>query len=202
MQSDVIASRYAKALSSIEDEDIEKLEEEILFVADIFQKEKVIFDFFISPMVSSQNKKQIIQKYFKNKISMTLLNTLFLLIDKRRETEFINIQKKIILLNDRRLGRVRVNLILAREFSQILMDEVKKNLILFIKKNAQNFGIFEIPSEFSVLFNVQIDENIFGGLKIQIRDHYLDFSISRYLEDWKKNVLSYKLSASRYWSDV
>ena len=202
MQDNTAARRYAEALSRLEDVDPEELERELASVSEIFQNESDIFEFFISPMISSENKKKVIRKCFETYVSDIVLNLLLFLIDKKRESEFMRIQEKLISQNDQNLGRVRVELVTARDILNPMETHVKKELITFIHKHYKKFGIGNIKKESEVLFHVRSDISVIGGVKIRVGDQYLDASVAHYLGRWKKNILSEKMSKELFWSET
>ncbi len=202
MQSDIIASRYANALFSIEDINSTEIEEELSFFTEVLRCNKDIFDFFISPMISPENKKKVIQKCFREKISEVTVNLLLVLSEKRREIDFFRIQQIFSRLHDKKTGKIRANITVAKKNPDNIRDEITKELASLIKTSTKNFEFENISNETVILFDTKVDEAILGGVTIRIGDQYLDASVSRYLENWKKRVASHKIEIARCWADV
>ena len=202
MQSDVVAGRYASALFAIEGIDPTKIKDELVFITEVLDSNEDIFEFFISPMITPNNKKKIIQKCFSGKISAITMNLLLVLCEKKREGEFVRIQQFFCHLHDKKIDKVRANITVATEFPASINDEIKQELASLIKKEATSFGFEKISSETTILCDTKINETILGGVTIGIGDQYLDASVFRYLNNWKKQVASQKIDIDRCWSNA
>ena len=161
-------------------------------------------------MVEVENKKQVIEKCIKGKVSEKIFNFVMLLIDKRRESELQNIYDSFLNENDMPLNRIRVNLTLPKDFSknagtpvagEKLDEEIKKSITSFIVKNQKVFSSAKLNDKSEVHFQVTVDPDILGGFRVRIGDQYLDVSALNYLQKWRKQVLSEKIEVSKYWSE-
>ena len=82
----VIADRYAQALFEVgeETQTTSELYKELNELLEIFSENKDFYSFLKSPLISSDDKKQVIQNIFKDQLSDSMNNFLKIVMDKDR----------------------------------------------------------------------------------------------------------------------
>ena len=79
----IVASRYAEALFQVgeETDSTDKLYGELKAVVDIVKENKDFSNILRSPLVSKEEKKDLITKVFEGKLSLNMINFLKILAD-------------------------------------------------------------------------------------------------------------------------
>lgn len=166
------SKRYAQALfEAMQESNFDEILFEFNNVVEIINKDNEFKTFLSHPVISNDEKKQIVSECFKD-FSDTIKNFLFILIDEKR----INCLSEIkAFLDDKINGKnnlVNVNVTLAFEAN----DEIKNQIIQRLKNKLQA----DVSAEF------KISPDIIGGLKIQVEDTVIDLSIKKKIENFKK----------------
>ena len=166
------AKRYAEALFETENEtDIKNILAEIDKISNTIKKDTNFKNFISHPIVSAEDKKDIILKVFPD-ISEITRNFIFLIIDENRincinEIEFF-LKDKI----DNKNNVLNLNVTLAKDVD----DEMKK----YIVSRLQN----KFQSNIKAVFNT--DSDIIGGIQLKVKDSFIDLSIRKKLDNFKK----------------
>lgn len=153
-------------------EEVEKRVEELNQIAKILEKQP----FFISPHISQEGKKAVLQKGLEGKIDPQLLSFLLLLIEKRRFKHLGEIAKAYSELAMEKLGKLKGCLTVPEPIS----DELKKNVTEALEKRYQK----------SLSLDVAIDPKLIGGGILRIGNSQADFSLKGKLAKLEKDLLS------------
>lgn len=170
------AKNYSNALIKIAKEQnrAEILYQNFLSVIQIFQKSKDLYEFLVNPLVSDNDKKEIIYKVFKDEADLQLINLMNLLIDNKRftliETVFYCFEKEYEVFKN--LSKITV-------ISAIELSEESKNRLMEILE--KKLGEKVIP-EYST------DKKIVGGLIIKMQDRIIDLSIHTKIKNMEKQL--------------
>ena len=127
MQDNVVANRYAEALLNIEagkQANVTVLEADLKLVSKIISGDPGIKEFFISPKITANSKKEVMTKVFKDHLSNEFLKFMLLLIDKKRASELESIYTQFLGLADRELNRIRVGLSIPRDFAPNIRSQI------------------------------------------------------------------------------
>lgn len=173
----IIADRYADALVKIARDGkltFEKISDDLNLVKSILNQSKDLQEFLTTPMVSIDDKKEIIDKVFSDEINSLIINFLKVLIDKNRfelfDDALESYNKSLDSINN--ISRIQVTS--AVEMTEDAKKKLKIKLEEKLKKN--------------VIFDLNIDTNIIAGLVIKIGDNIIDMSLKHKLEDLSKNI--------------
>jgi F-type H+-transporting ATPase subunit delta len=109
------------------------------------------------------------------KLSKTVKNFLSILVTKRRIFFLENIFKNFLILASKKRGELKISLISSKS----LTDDELKNLNLEISKVLGTV----------INFNYKVDENLIGGLKMQIGSLMVDTSIKNKLKKYEQIML-------------
>lgn len=131
--------------------------------------------FFLSEQVSAEDKKRVLLDLTVGG-DVLVQNFLRVLVDKGRESALEEIQEIYAELIKSAEGIVVVELVTARELPDETADELKKKL--------------ETSLGASVELTLTVDENILGGVKIQIGDRIADASLRHRLEQLRNRLVS------------
>lgn len=172
-KDNLIAHKYAEALAELRQgetviEDLEK-------VRDTFLESKELTSFFSNPSYQEEDKAKVLKKIFESKVQKEVLNTLLLLLEKRR----INLAP-LLAANYKEIFYAKENIELAEISSATKLSDTELNEI-----KAQLEASFKKKVELSN----SVDESLIAGLKIQISDKVIDSSLKTKIKQLKDTVL-------------
>ncbi len=178
MYKDIIIENWANSLISIAEEQnkIDKYLKNIVDVLKIIKLEPNFVSFYSNTRLSKYERKKMLTEVFNQKIEKDLLIFFKLMIDKSRFYLFIPIMKKI-----RKRFNNNKNVLYGKIYSVIkLTDTQIKKIEGIISKKLYNKEIH--------LINI-LDKDLIGGLKVEIRKHVYDSSLSNKLNILKKQIV-------------
>lgn len=173
----LIADRYSDALVEIAKDGkltYGKISADLNLIMDILKQSKDLNEFLINPLISVEDKKEIIEKVFSSEIDVLIVNFLKVLVDKNRFFVFDEIldayNKSLDDVNN--LSRVQVTS--AVKMSEESINKLKEKLEARLKKN--------------VVLDLNISPEIIAGLVIKMGDNVIDMSLKHKLEDLSKSI--------------
>ena len=173
---DVIANRYAEALFQLsEEENITKeIYNELHDVVEVIKNNKELDNVLKSPLVAKNEKTQLIEALFNNKINNDLKNFLKILVEKGRISSLKSIELTFKeLLNDKH------NIIEGTVISAIALTEkqVKELEEKLSKKYNKN-----------VTLENEVDQSILGGVLVRLGNTQIDGSVKTRLDNIKDQL--------------
>lgn len=173
---DVIANRYAEALFQLsEEENITKeIYNELHDVVEVIKNNKELDNVLKSPLVAKNEKTQLIEALFNNKINNDLKNFLKILVEKGRISSLKSIELTFKeLLNDKH------NIIEGTVISAIALTEkqVKELEEKLSKKYNKN-----------VTLENEVDQSILGGVLVRLGNTEIDGSVKTRLNNIKDQL--------------
>jgi len=173
----LIADRYADALVKIAQDGkltFEKIHTDLITIKEILAQSKDLNEFLTNPIISIDNKKEVIDKVFSKEIHATVVNFLKVLVDKNRFNTFNEVfdsyNKSLDDINN--ISRIQVTS--AVEMSSDSQNKLKEKLETKLKKN--------------VVLDLNINPEIIAGLVIKIGDNVVDMSLKHKLQDLSNNI--------------
>lgn len=174
--AELIARRYAQALFEVayEDNQHKKVEEELFQIVNIFESNPDFYELIRTPLITTQNKKQVLKDVFQGKISQELFNFCYILLDKTRETYIFDIAKQFKLMCDK-------------------VENSTEAVVITVVPMAQE-DIANLENKLSAVSNKQvklineIDASIVGGILIKIGDKIIDGTIRNRLWNIKQQL--------------
>ncbi len=184
-----IARVYASSLIDIgrEKNILPDIEEEIKFLADLFTEDGEIRQFFSSPGIPKESKKDFVAKVFKGRLSETIMDFLNVLIDNDRQSSIVDIHRAVIVLMDEVNKRQRVTVISSASLDSALKNKLTAKLKDYLKKE--------------IILNEETDKSILGGIIIKIDDLVIDGSLSKDLRNIANNMLNSKVRSEVAYED-
>ena len=173
---DIIANRYAEALFQLsEEENITKeIYNELHDVVEVIKNNKELDNVLKSPLVAKNEKTQLIEALFNNKINNDLKNFLKILVEKGRISSLKSIELTFKeLLNDKH------NIIEGTVISAIALTEkqVKELEEKLSKKYNKN-----------VTLENEVDQSILGGVLVRLGNTQIDGSVKTRLNNIKDQL--------------
>ncbi|HBG50165.1 MAG TPA: hypothetical protein DDW90_11875 [Cyanobacteria bacterium UBA9971] len=173
----IIADRYALAFMDLAQRQdmFDKFDSDLALVKETVAVNKDLKDFVEHPLIQASDKKEVIDKIFREHVSVYTLNLIKLLIDKNRlHILAILADHYKALLNKKR------NISTAQIITAIEIDEETKNRV---KEKLQKVFSKTIEVETS------IDKEIIAGMIVKVGDKIIDGSIKTKFENMKKQVV-------------
>ncbi|WP_064091931.1 F0F1 ATP synthase subunit delta [Rossellomorea aquimaris] len=177
MSYSTIAKRYALALFEIAQEhnQLEAIEEELRAVKAVFLENKELSVLFENPKLTLDKKKAIIQEAFST-ASPYVSNTLMLLTDRHRTDQIVGLVDAFIEQANEAHGVADATVYSVRPLSE---DEQKALSSSFAKKvGKQSLRITNVT-----------DENLLGGIKVQIGTRIYDGSLQGKLTRLERELI-------------
>ncbi|AJS60405.1 F0F1 ATP synthase subunit delta [Paenibacillus sp. IHBB 10380] len=162
----VVAKRYAKALFDVasQEQRTVEVEQDLKSIVEAIQSNPDIEAFLSTPNISEADKLNALSRALQGKLSQTVINTVELLVKRRRTNIFPDLLESYVKFEGESLGRAD-----AVVYSTYQLDEREKETV------AAEFG--QIVHKNIRVTNI-IDKSLLGGLKVVIGDTLYDGSLS------------------------
>ena len=172
-----IAKNYAEALFKIgkEQNSADKLYSQLKNVIEIIRNSNELKGFFENPLISSNDKKEIIYKIFGKDFDLQIINILNLLADNKRMELIGTVYYCFEGLYENMSNIKRVSVTSAIELSSDNKNRLEK--------------ILEIKTGSKILPTYKIKKEIVGGLIIKIGDKKIDLSLASKISNMEKQLI-------------
>ncbi len=167
-----VAKRYATALIECSYDFLDEVLENLKLVDETIFQNKELKTFFLHPVVSLKDKKDVIDQVFKDKINNITYNFIGTLLDENRFIIF----KSILDLYGKQTEKIK-NMQRVQVISAVgLDDDAKARLSEKLAEKMKK----------QVILNYDTDESIMGGLVVKVEDKIIDLSLKRKFENLRK----------------
>ena len=143
----------------------------------LYQNEKDFRDFFASPLIDFEQKVAIVREIFEDKLEKNVLNLLFILIKKHRETALNNIFVAFRKYRDEDINRVYAEVVTADEPNEETLAKIKRELSEKLNKD--------------IIIEKRQNPKIIGGLIIKVGDKVIDASVINKLRRLRKSFKTF-----------
>lgn len=176
MSDIVVAKRYAKALFELASERgiIAQVEEELGAVVAVVQNDADFKKLLQHPNVALSVKTGLLQKAFEGKVSDAVLNTLQMLVSRRREVLLATLYTDYVKIANEALGQASATLYTPFALSE---DKVQEIALHFGKVTGKTLRIQTV-----------INPILLGGIQVRIGDRLYDGSLAGKLERLQKSL--------------
>jgi F-type H+-transporting ATPase subunit delta len=170
-----IARVYAEALFEVAKQKgkLDVIREQLGEVADALDRDRELAVFFFSPYFSSAEKRDGIERAISG-AEPELVNFLELLVEKHRMPVIFRIRRRFDELWAEERKRLEVTLTSAVELDPEVVERVGAEI--------------ERQTDRTVELHSRVDEDVLGGLVLQVGNMVLDASIRNRLEKLRKEV--------------
>ena len=177
MSNSTAAKRYAIALFELAQQknELQSVENDLRELKLVWNGNRDLKTLFTSPKLSIEKKKELIREIF-SQANPIVINTLLVLIDKKRLIEVPAIISEFMELSADAQGVAEAKVYTTRPLSEV---ERAKISIAF----ANNIGKQSLRIE-----NI-VDPSILGGMRVQIGNRIYDSSLSMKLDRLKRNLI-------------
>lgn len=176
----LIAQRYADALVQIAKFSqggkltFETISKNLNLIKEILEQSKDLKAVLVNPVVSVDDKKEILNKVFSGEIDVLVINFLKLLTDKNKFSIFDDVLEAYNKLIDSIDNIKRISVTSAVTMPDDAKNRLKQKLEEKLKAN--------------VVLDLNINKDIIAGLVIKIDDNIIDMSLKHKLEDLSKSI--------------
>lgn len=172
-----IANRYATALFqlALEKQAVTEIKEELDEVVKVIETTPEIVTLLTSPKFSIERKKQIVAEIFAGAHPI-LVNTLELLIDKKRIDEVQNLAVRFTVLAAEAQGFAEATVYSTRALTDLEKEQISASFSKLVGKEKLS------------ITNV-IEPSILGGVRIQIGNYIFDNTVANKLEGLKRTLI-------------
>ncbi len=170
-----IINTYVRALYfAIDKKEAQKILENLDSFKNIFNKN--LKQFLISPIIPLEEKYKLIEQVAeKLNFCPKFTNLIKLLIKYKKIDLYPKMYPHLREAMLSKQGKVEVNIILAREISKDILEDIKNKAKEILGKELITY--------------VKIDPSIIGGVCIKIKNTIYDATIRGYLNDLQKSIL-------------
>ena len=172
------ANRYALALYELanENSELERVEKNVNELLTIYSSSEELKIFIKNPTESQSNQLEVLNKISTQmNLSDITKNFLSVLVIKRRiffiNRIFLNFQSLV----SKQRGELKATLTSSKNLTNEELEILNKDL-------SQTMGT-------PVAFDYKVDENLIGGLKMQIGSLMIDTSVKNQLKKYEKRML-------------
>ena len=172
------SERYSRALFAVSKEvgELEKTEVDIRIFQSLHDNSLELKNFIENPTNSIEVQNKIFS-LLSEKLSFSKnLKNFFLLLVKKRRIFFV---KKIIdsflRLCSKKRGEIKASLISSKELTSAELENISKELSLSMGS--------------TIKFDYKVDQDLIGGLKLQLGSFMIDTSIKNKLKKYEQKML-------------
>ena len=172
------SERYSRALFEVANEtnELDKIENDVRNFQSLFNSSSEIKNFIQNPTQSKNTQNNVINLLSeKLGFSKNLKNFFLLLIEKRRIFFVKKISESFLRLCSKKRGEIKASLISSKELSQSELKVITKDLSEAMGSNLK--------------FDYKVDNDLIGGLKLQLGSFMVDTSIKNKLKNYEKAML-------------
>ena len=172
------ANRYALALYELakKNAELETVEKDIIELLAIYNSSEDLKNFIKNPTQSQINQTEVLNKILSQmNLSKIIKNFLSVLITKRRIFFFNKIFQSFLSLTSKKKGELNASLISSKSLTNEELKSLNNEL-------SQAIGS-------PVTVDYKVDENLIGGLTIQIGSLMVDTSIKSKLKKYEQIML-------------
>ncbi|WP_010630623.1 F0F1 ATP synthase subunit delta [Sporolactobacillus vineae] len=174
--SEIVASRYAKALFEVAEERdaVEPIETQLGAVTQTLDNNQDLRRVLVHPQVSSENKKALVGKLFEEDAGLEVLNLLRLLIDRKRESIIDDVLEAYTHMADLKRGILDVTVTTAVPLDEDEEKDLAARLENVLGKKLR--------------MHTRVNEKIIGGILLRIGDRLYDGTIAGKLAGFKQEI--------------
>ncbi|MDC1212427.1 ATP synthase F1 subunit delta [Pelagibacteraceae bacterium] len=172
------SERYSRALFEVSKEagELEKIEADIKIFQSLHDNSLELKNFIENPTNNIEVQNKILSLLSeKLSFSKNLKNFFLLLIKKRRIFYVKKIIHSFLRLCSKKRGEIKASLISSKELTSVELENISKELSLSMGS--------------TIKFDYKVDQDLIGGLKLQLGSFMIDTSIKNKLKKYEQKML-------------
>lgn len=176
-ENKLVSERYAQAMLELVSDNLSKEDilKELLDITESVKGSGDLNKVMTSPVISNDEKKNVISKLFENTTNKVILNFLKLLVDKNRFSMLESITKEYKNEINRLNNLLSINVTSAIDLTEDEKSAIKDKLSNILNKN--------IELEWAT------NPDIIAGLVFEVGDNIIDNSLRHKLQDLSRNIM-------------
>ena len=164
-----VSLQYARALFDLANGDEkQKFYETLLVLEEVIINDSEVLKVFEHPLLTPDQKKEIIKNTLDDKVSDTFLNFMYVVIDHHRINELANISSSYKMILDDYLKQKEVFVYSSYPLTKTQLENLSNSLS---KHYQKRINIIE-----------NVDSSLVGGIKIVVDNEIIDATILNKLE--------------------
>lgn len=178
----LVVKRYATALFDLAQSDntLQKYQEEVSFVRDVFKNEPDFMTYLEDHKVTLEDKVELVQKAFDKKVSDPIVGLLVLMLQKGRQSDIEEVLEAFLDYALEASGVMKATVTSATKLSEMQLMTLKEKL--------------EAATQKQIELNVIVEPAILAGLIVRVGDKVVDASYRGEIETMKKELSKIKLA--------
>lgn len=177
MLDETVGARYAEALFEMASgmTQVAQVDEELKRMVDAYHREPALTRALAAPNVPDAVKKDIVRRVFGVGYSPLVVNFLYVMVDNRRGASLPAAAQAFHEMRLAHEGQVKAEVETAVEVAPDVRAQVEQQ----VSKHTGRQAILDWKTNPAIL----------GGVVIRIKDHLIDYSLQRQLQDIKERML-------------
>lgn len=175
--SEVVAKRYALALFDLAKTSgkINEIEQQLNSVKSVLQESKELGTLLEHPKVTNEKKKNLLKDIFSSSLSQEVLNTLYILVDRKREEVIGDLVSQFTFLANKERGLAD-----AIVYSVKALSDSEMNALTDVFSKRLGVKSLRVTNE--------IDNELIGGIKLVVGNQVFDGSVLAQLNRIKRQL--------------
>ncbi|PZE19402.1 F0F1 ATP synthase subunit delta [Paenibacillus xerothermodurans] len=175
-QDTIAAKRYAQALFEVarDQNRIVQIEQELASTISAIHDHADLYKLIRHPGIGADVKIGLIKQIFASQISEPVLNTIGLLIERRREESLEAVAKAYTKIASDALGLANATVYTAVELTEAELENIRTTFSQLTGKQIRLESV--------------LDKNLLGGIQVRIGDRLYDGSLAGKLERLHKSL--------------
>lgn len=174
-----VAVTYARSLLDLANEQpgqAEAIGEDLKGLREIIESNAGLADILANPGVGADDRRQLVERLFRGRVSPLLWNFLGVLNAKGRLGILAQVAEAYHDLLDEQLGNVEVDVTVARRLELDQLEQLRRRVSQALGRNA--------------VVHQYVDESIIGGLVLRVQDRLIDASVRSQLDLMRERFLA------------
>lgn len=170
--------RYARSLLLLAEEKniVNEIKRDIDFILQWLEENEDVIILLEHPVVKTSKKSEVLGILLKEKINQYTMSFLHLIVKNKRENHLKNICRDFIDLFKKYKGLKTAVLTTAFELTRTLKTKIKKSI--------------EKTFNASVELQTKVNEDLIGGMIIQVDDKQMDLSVARQIQELRNQFIN------------
>lgn len=172
-----VAQRYADGLFELakQENKVEIYMEQVQLLLDTMQQNPDLKYIFQSIKISKEEKRNFVEKIYKNSVDHYVLNFIKLMIDKGRSNYLTDVYTCFITLCEEELGIEHATIISARKLSEADINTIGNTLVSKTNKR--------------MIIENKIDPSVIAGIKVIMGNTVTDITMKTKIETMRNQLL-------------
>jgi F-type H+-transporting ATPase subunit delta len=178
MAHETVARRYAIAIFQLAEEAnaVEAVGKDLHLLSDAIYDDETAKGFYLSPVIDRKEKERLLSAAFTDRAHEIALNTVLLLVRKRRELLLREIVRQYDALQLQARGEDSLAITSAK---QLAPDELRSLVSRLEKLYGKKFNVTQ-----------SVQPNLIGGVRIMMGDRRIDGTIEGRLEELTRTLFA------------